>query len=563
MSDNDYAARLAQEQEIFREQVEVNDLPEIFHYWSNKYLRTWTEELGFSNPDQMFCRYLLRSAQRCDQAPIRFVSIGAGNCDTEVRVAKLLLAEGLRDFVIECLDINQAMLARGAEFASSEGVAEHVVPLLGDFNRWIPAHRYSGVMANQSLHHVVELEHLFDAVRACLHPQGLFVVSDMIGRNGHLRWPAALRAVRRIWQQLPERYRYNLQLKRHEAIFEDWDCSVEGFEGVRAQHIMPLLLERFGFEMYCAYGNIIDPFIDRSFGHHFDPQSDTDRAFIDAVQDEDEKGIQDGHWPPTHMVAAMCLGQPQQRERSRALQPESAIHQTSLEELLSIFRDAGGTDEPFLQLHHARHRQVHQQALRGGYPRRVLDLDSHYLQQSAVLALGGASVTAIGTTDTLDREAIKAAARELNMTIMVAAPEQQSTLLSSLPEAEFDLICLGEVNRYSQLDSAELWVELWRLLSPGGRVVVSAGNDFALGHLLREPMRLLPGAHRQGLVSMRRLRRTFSRRCPELGLHQAHFLPRVLPEGASLMQRAAARIESWVKTLRPRLYLELTKPTTS
>ena len=178
----------------------------------------------------------------------------------------------------------------------------HVLPVEGDFNRWQPQRKYAAVIANQSLHHVVNLEGLFDAIASALTPQGLFVTSDMIGRNGHQRWPEALAIVREFWRELPMSYRHNVQLKRREKTFRDWDCSREGFEGVRAQDVLPLLIERFDFDFFFAHSNLIDPFVDRSFGPHFDADSPADRAFIDRVQARDEAEILAGN---THMLAVL------------------------------------------------------------------------------------------------------------------------------------------------------------------------------------------------------------------------------------------------------------------
>ena len=130
--------------------------------------------------------------------------------------------------------------------------------------------RYDVVMANQSLHHVVELEHLFDAIASAIGDQGIFITSDMIGRNGHQRWPEALAMLQEFWRELPESHRYNLQLRRQEHEFMNWDCSVEGFEGVRAQDILPLLIDRFGFRFFLAFGNLVTPIVDRSFGWYLD-----------------------------------------------------------------------------------------------------------------------------------------------------------------------------------------------------------------------------------------------------------------------------------------------------
>ena len=300
----DYRSRLAEEREIFTAQTEVNDLPPIFHYWSNKFLRPALEQFGFSNPDQFFASYLEQSFHSADGEPVRFASIGAGNCDTEVRVAKMLVERGISAFTLECLDLNEAMLERGSALAVEHGVRDQIKTTQIDFNAWHPEPRaYCAVMANQSLHHVLELEALFDVVERGLEDRGRFLASDMIGRNGHMRWPEAMRIIHEYWLEMPESYRWNLQLNRQEDLLEYWDCSKEGFEGIRAQDILPLAIEKFDCEMFLPYGNLIDPFIDRSFGPHFDPGSAIDCELIDRIHARDQSEILAGTVKPTHMFA--------------------------------------------------------------------------------------------------------------------------------------------------------------------------------------------------------------------------------------------------------------------
>ena len=307
IEDPAYLARLAEETSIFAGQEEVHDLPPIFHYWSNRYLRPQLEAFGFSNPDEFFVHYLAaaHADARAARRPARFASLGCGNCDTEVRVATLLVARGITDFTIDCVDINEAMLARGRQLAAESGVSAQIAAAKGDFNDWRPPARYDAVIANQSLHHVVNLEGLFAAIDAALHAEGRFVTSDMIGRNGHMRWPEAMAIVHEYWRELPRAYRWNVQLRRHEELHEYWDCSIAGFEGIRAQDILSLLLARFEFELFIGYGNLVDPFIDRSFGPHFDANAAWDRDFIDRVHARDEAEMLAGHITPTHMMAVM------------------------------------------------------------------------------------------------------------------------------------------------------------------------------------------------------------------------------------------------------------------
>lgn len=113
---NQYALRTGNEADVFSELEEVNSLPEIFHYWSNRYLRPQVENFGFSNPDELFKYYACKAEQqKKHQNPIRILSVGAGNCDTEIKLAKNLKSAGVQSLTIVWMDINEAMFRRGSE----------------------------------------------------------------------------------------------------------------------------------------------------------------------------------------------------------------------------------------------------------------------------------------------------------------------------------------------------------------------------------------------------------------------------------------------------------------
>jgi SAM-dependent methyltransferase len=323
-----YAARIEAERETYRDRKEVHDLPPICFYWLNRYILPELREFGYPDAHIFFLKNLLRATEGGAGKYKRFLSIGAGNCDTEVRLAAGLLDAGVADFTIDCLDLNEAMLQRGVELAASQGIGARIHPICADFNAWQPAAEYDGIIANQALHHVVELESLMQAMHGALGRQGLLIVSDMIGRNGHRRWPEALPLVEQFWRELPEAYHYNHQLRRQEADYPDWDCSQEGFEGIRSQDILPLLLERFAFRFFYAFSNVTDPFIDRSYGPNFDAENAMDRAFIDRVHACDTAGIQAGRIKPTHMLAVLSRDADAAVVCSGQLTPEFCIRKT-------------------------------------------------------------------------------------------------------------------------------------------------------------------------------------------------------------------------------------------
>jgi SAM-dependent methyltransferase len=311
--DPEYEDRVEAERRQYANNVAVHDLPPICFYWLRKYILPQLEAFGYAGADEFFQLNTERAYDRSSRRVRRFLSIGAGNCDAEVRLAASLRTGGRSEFVIECMDLNPLMIERGAAIAVAQGLEGTIQPLVADFNGWQPVHEYDAVIANQALHHVVELENLFSGVHSALTGEGRLIVSDMIGRNGHRRWPEALTLVEQFWAELPERYRYNRQLQQLDREYPDWDCSQAGFEGVRSQDILRLLIARFEFEFFYSFSNVTDPFIDRSYGPNFDADGEWDRAFIDRVHACDEEGLAAGLLKPTHMLAVLS------KSRSRPL----------------------------------------------------------------------------------------------------------------------------------------------------------------------------------------------------------------------------------------------------
>lgn len=308
-----YAAKLQQQVDQYRDVDNIHELPAIFHYWAGRYLAPpLTELFGTADPVQIFTDGFAasvdavtadRPADASDELPL-FLSIGSGDCSIEVEIARRLQAAGVPG-IIECTELSPGLIERGRKAAAAAGVTERLRFTQVDINHWQPQDHYHAVMAHHSLHHIVALEQVFDQVRARLLPGGQFVLADMIGRNGHMRWPEALGLMQAIWATLPESKRYNQQLRRLETEYVNWDCSGEGFEGIRAQDILPLLNERFECLRFMPFGNLTDVFIDRGFGHNYDAEAEADRSFIDRLHLINEALIDLGVLKPTMLIATL------------------------------------------------------------------------------------------------------------------------------------------------------------------------------------------------------------------------------------------------------------------
>jgi len=320
-----YGSRVRAEIDFYTGIEDVHELPVIAHYWSEKYLCPIFEQFGFRNSVEFFRTYIGRVCTGKTQEPVSILSVGAGDAATEINIAEWLRENRIENYAFECVDINPEVLNRGRTSAADKGLAEKFTFGSFDVNTWKPAHPYDVILAIQSLHHFVELEVLFEKIYQALQPGGYFLTDDMIGRNGHQRWPEALTFVKQFWRELPDNYKYNHLLKRIEEKFPNADCSVEGFEGIRAQDILPLLTRRFYFELFIGFGNIIDIFVDRAYGPNFDPGNEWDRSFIDRVQALDQTEIESGHVKPTHILAAMTKQPVSNTKMYKHLSPEFCV----------------------------------------------------------------------------------------------------------------------------------------------------------------------------------------------------------------------------------------------
>lgn len=305
-----YKDRVAKQIEQYVDVENIHELPDIYHYWSHNYLRPKLEEIfGLTDIGEIYADWFCKAIR--DSGLTTIISVGAGDGDVEIDVAEKMLKRGCTKFEIQGLELSPVLIERAREKISKKGLENNVRFIETDLNNWAPSEPIAGAMANHSLHHIVALEPVFDSIASILDPAGYFVTSDMIGRNGHMRWPEALIIVQAVWREIETSKKYNQQLKRlekHEYI--NHDCSDEGFEGVRAEDILPLLIERFQFERMCAWGGLTDIFVDRGFGHNFDRDDANDKSLIDDLASANDSLMRLGFIKPTQVIAVMSTGEP-------------------------------------------------------------------------------------------------------------------------------------------------------------------------------------------------------------------------------------------------------------
>lgn len=308
MKSKEYQEKMAAEIARYKDKKNIHDKISIQQYWTSTYLKPLINNFGFNNIWSIYVQYIGKFANT--KSHVNIVSIGAGNCEPEVNIAFFLKRKGIENFTFECLDINPSMLERGAKLAEKKGLEANFKFTLCDINDWQAEQPYDIIIALQCLHHFTELEMLFDKIYNFLSADGYFMTQDMIGRNGHMRWPETLKYVEQLWSELDEKYRYHVKFSEQQNEYVNYDYSSHGFEGIRAQDILPLLVDKFHFDLFIHWGGITDVFINKAFGPNFDANNPKDIEFMDKAHLLNYKKMLTGEVKPTQMIAAMTKQYP-------------------------------------------------------------------------------------------------------------------------------------------------------------------------------------------------------------------------------------------------------------
>jgi hypothetical protein len=300
-------------------------LPPIHHFWVRRYVRPKLEACGFEGFEPLVLEALAGLCSGSAREHL-VISLGAGGCDAEVLLASRLLARGIDNFALTCVDADAMLLARGRRLGQRHGVLPVLRFAVADALSWRPVSGTSAYIANDLLHSLPDIERVLDGWVDSLSREGLVLVYERIGRNHHRLWPEALEAIEGIWRQLPLRYKANHSFggRMEERFVNRERCRYPG-DGRYAEHVLPLLLDRLHFERFVAFGGLTDVFVDRSFGPNFDPYKHEDRGFFEEIAMLAEAVVDAGAVKPTQMIAVLRREPAPERVLFRHRSPEFCV----------------------------------------------------------------------------------------------------------------------------------------------------------------------------------------------------------------------------------------------
>jgi SAM-dependent methyltransferase len=195
-------------------------------------------ELGLNRDNPLNLKTALA---RHGLAPRTGLSLGCGSG----RAERAFLKQGICERFIG-VDVAEAAIAEAREQARIAGLPLEY--LCQDLNRIdLGDVRVDLVVCQTILHHVLELERVFDAIERALAPGGVFYVHDYIGETQFQFSDERLRWFNAVMQALPEDLRASRLRKIVPATIARPEPGklVSPFEAIRSGEIRGLLFDRF------------------------------------------------------------------------------------------------------------------------------------------------------------------------------------------------------------------------------------------------------------------------------------------------------------------------------
>lgn len=199
--------------------------------------RVACEVLGNPNRQLGLARVLVQQGIK----PTTGLSLGCGSGRAERGFLKQGICQSFHG-----IDIAPDAIGEAKKLASQEGL--NCTYEVQDLNSvLLSPEAYDLVVAQTSLHHVLHLEHVFDQVKQCLKPGGVFWVHDYVGETQFQFSDERLKIMNSLLGLLPEHLRINHFTGKPVTAVTRREPGqlVSPFECIRSGEIKTLLLERF------------------------------------------------------------------------------------------------------------------------------------------------------------------------------------------------------------------------------------------------------------------------------------------------------------------------------
>lgn len=173
----------------------------------------------------------------------------------------------------------------------------------------------------------------------------------------------------------------------------------------------------------------------------------------------------------------------------------SAPRTSGYDAFMALFEPHGGTPAEYLSDHYPRFRATLDE-FRATWPQaggRVLDVGAHWLHQSAMWRLDGFEVIAMDLPGTFQDARVRSLAGHMDIALLPCSDMERAHELAQIPDDSVDIVLFAEILEHITFNPVGFWRQVYRVLKPGGRIVVTTPNYYSWKGRAWQPLRFLRG----------------------------------------------------------------------
>jgi 2-polyprenyl-3-methyl-5-hydroxy-6-metoxy-1,4-benzoquinol methylase len=168
----------------------------------------------------------------------------------------------------------------------------------------------------------------------------------------------------------------------------------------------------------------------------------------------------------------------------------------SSKDVMAVFEEIPGTDLAYLGHHLSRFTNTYER-FDSGWDRRhgnrLLDIGAHWLHQSVVFSLGGYDITAADLPVTFEMQSVQQLASARDIKLVSYTDLSVPGSLASVESDSINVVMMAEIIEHITFNPVEMWKEIYRVVAPGGRIVITTPNYYRAGGRAWQWKRFLTG----------------------------------------------------------------------
>ena len=249
----------------------------------------------------------------------------------------------------------------------------------------------------------------------------------------------------------------------------------------------------------------------------------------------------------------------------------------TFEDYAALFAAHGDSGAEYLRRHFPRFAATKQRLLshlNRAAGNQVLDVGAHWLHQTVLYAIDGFAVTALDLPTTLDADSVRALAQAHSIMLLPNAELEHPAALRGIADNTFDIVLFTEVIEHLAFNPVAMWREIYRVMKPGARIVITTPNYHALRTRIRQWWRAIHGlgagvdvehvlrlhtlGHHWKEYSRRELERYFTLLSPDFSCQNFAYVEAFRPSATRKVGTGLVLLlERLIPFVRPDLYVEV------